>query len=36
MGADHFKPNFFGVSYILKGLELECGKTAFCYSPFII
>ena len=25
----------FGVSYILKGLQLECGKTAFCYSPFL-
>ena len=24
----------FCVSYILKGLQLECGKTAFCYSPF--
>lgn len=22
------------LSYILKGLQLECGKTAFCYSPF--
>ena len=26
-------PNFC-ISYILKGLQLECGKTAFCYSPF--
>ena len=24
----------FCVSYILKGLQPECGKTAFCYSPF--
>jgi len=29
MGTYHF----FGVSYILKGLQLECGKTAFYYSP---
>ena len=28
-----YNPNFC-VSYILKGLQLECGKTAFCYSPF--
>ena len=26
----------FGVSYILKGVQLECGKNAFCYSPFFI
>ena len=30
-----YKPNFLGISYILKGPQLECGKTAFCYSPFI-
>ena len=24
----------FCVSYILKGLQLECGKIGFCYSPF--
>lgn len=31
-----YKPNFLGISYIVKGLQLECGKTTFCYSPFII
>ena len=29
-----YKSKFLGISYILKGLQLECGKTAFCYSPF--
>ena len=29
-----YKPNFLGISYIVKGLQLECGKTTFCYSPF--
>lgn len=24
----------FGVSYILKEVQLECGKSAFCYSSF--
>ncbi len=28
-----YKPKFLGISYILKGLQLECGKTTFCYSP---
>ena len=28
-----YKPNFLGISYIVKGLQLECGKTTFCYSP---
>ncbi len=31
-----YKPKFLGVSYILKGVQLECGKTAFCYSPLRI
>ena len=30
-----YKPNFLGISYIVKGLQLECGKTTFCYSPFL-
>lgn len=29
-----YKPKILSVSYILKGLQLECSKTAFCYSPF--
>ncbi|MBS7042580.1 transposase [Veillonella sp.] len=31
-----YKPNFLGISYIVKGLQLECGKTTFCYSPPLI
>lgn len=31
-----YKPNFLGISYIVKGLQLECGKTTFCYSPLYI
>ena len=31
-----YKSKCLGVSYILKGLQLECGKTAFCYSPFCL
>ena len=31
-----YKPNFLGISYIVKGLQLECGKTTFCYSPYIL
>lgn len=29
-----YKSKFLSVSYILNGLQLECSKTAFCYSPF--
>ena len=31
-----FKSKFLGISYILKGLQLECGKTVFCYSPIFL
>lgn len=32
---NNYLSNFLGISYILKELQLECGKTPFCYSPIL-